>query len=220
MHSLPLLTPAIQANVEEALRVDCFGNGAGQTDRRGTARARTVFTIGKVIVGDVEHPCMVRDLSAGGMQIQMPAPPPVGAHVVIEMRGMRPTPATVRWRSERGVGLQFDAPCDVAQIFHARTDRISRLTRSPRFTLARRGSLRMERATLSVIVADISVGGAKLLTREPIVVGDIGELVVGLALGGPAGGEIRWIGDNVCGFRFARPLSSVALAHALQSARG
>lgn len=214
-HAAPIAVEA--GRPDKAAR---FGTGPGQVERRAGPRTPMVFTIGKLMAAGVEHPCMVRNLSDRGMQIQMPAPPPVGMTVMIEMRGMRPTAARVRWSADQAAGLQFDQPCDVPQVFEARTNRDCRLTRSPRFALAKPCLLHLDDISFPVLAADISVGGARLVSWAPITPGRPARIVLALASGDRSmEGTICWNKDNAHGFRFAQPLSSITLALALRHAR-
>lgn len=189
-------------------------------DRRRGPRAATVFTIGKISVGELELHCMVRDLSAGGMRIQMHSPPPPGSRVVIEMRGLAPTHARVRWVSGRDAGLSFDQECDVANVFEARLSRHGHVARSPRFAIMREGRFVTDTSAVDVMVWDISAGGVKLLIEEPLTIDMRGTVAIGFELsGGPLHGRICWMRQDACGVQFDRPLSSVALSTALHAAR-
>lgn len=186
-------------------------------DRREDRRSATVFTIGKLTCNGRSLPCMVRDLSDGGIRIQMTTPPARGDRVVVEMRGLEPRLARTVWVSGREAGLAFDQHCTPADVFAARSNRSGQVARQPRFTLRRAVELMLDGIALPVEVADISVGGARLILPEPIRSGLRG--VLALAMGNRQGiaGDIRWSHDDNCGFRFVEPISSVALTLALDA---
>ncbi|WP_176400194.1 PilZ domain-containing protein [Sphingobium sp. Z007] len=186
-------------------------------ERRRGERAATVFTIGKISFDGRSLPCMVRDLSEGGMRIQLPAPPPPGARVLIEMRGLDPRLARVRWAVGHEAGLSFDLRCCPADIFAARTSRSGRIARQPRFPLRRAVPLLIDNRPIPAMIENISVGGARLTLSEPLEDGRQG--VLGLTLGDRDGvaGTICWARDDSCGFRFVQPISSVTLAVTLDS---
>ncbi|MGW8201814.1 PilZ domain-containing protein [Sphingomonas bisphenolicum] len=187
-------------------------------ERRRDTRAATVFTIGKISFDGRSLPCMVRDLSEGGMRIQLPAPPPPGARVLIEMRGLDPRLACIRWAVGHEAGLSFDLRCCPADIFAARANRSGRIARQPRFPLRRDAPLLIDDMPIAATIENISVGGARLVLSEPLANGRQG--VLGLTLGDRHGvaGTICWTRDDHCGFRFVQPISSVALAVMLDGA--
>lgn len=186
-------------------------------ERRRSDRAATVFTIGKVSFAGRDLPCMVRDLSEGGMRIQLPCPPSPGERVLVEMRGLNPLTARVRWATGQEAGLMFDKPCDPADVFSARSNRTGRIARQPRFPLRRSVTLLVQDMTISVVVENISVGGARLLPEASVERRMQG--VLGLALGDrqSIAGEICWATAAGCGFRFVQPISSIALARMLDA---
>ena len=196
-----------------------FGSATGQRERRVAPRTPMVFTIGKLVVMGVEYPCMVRNLSATGMQIQMPAPPPTGTAVTIEMSGMPSRDARVQWAGGRVAGLRFDAPCSVSEVFDARQGLHRGPVRSPRFRLERACTLHLGRDAVEARLVDISVGGAQLIAATPLNVGRAGIIALGLSGGAMSpGGKICWTKGDTHGFAFDQPLSSITLAHALQGA--
>lgn len=187
-------------------------------DRRGTSRAATVFTIGKIGFERSSRPCMVRDISSGGIRIQMATLPSVGAEVEIEMRGMAPRSATVRWVDGRDAGLAFNRPCDLDEIFEARLNRSGRRARPPRFDLRLPAELVVGVRRIAAEIVNISVGGARLVTDATIAPGSHGVIRLDLDLAfDRIAGEVCWTENGACGFHFARPISSLALALALEA---
>ncbi len=188
-------------------------------ERRRDARAATVFTIGKISFDGRSLPCMVRDLSEGGMRIQLPAPPPPGARVLIEMRGLDPRLARIRWAVGHEAGLSFDLRCCPADIFAARASRSGRIARQPRFPMRHAVPLLIDDMPIPATIENISVGGARLTLPEPLEDGR--QAVLGLTLGDRHGvaGTICWSREGSCGFRFVQPISSVVLAVMLDAAR-
>ncbi len=190
---------------------------ANPMERRRDWRAATVFTIGKISFAGRNLPCMVRDLSEGGMRIQMPFPPPPGLRVLIEMRGLEPRLARICWTSGHEAGLMFDLRCSPADIFAARSNKEGRIARQPRFALRRKAMLTVDQMSLFARIENISVGGVRLALSTPLESGKLG--VLDLVLGDRQGvaGEICWVREESCGFRFVQPVSSVALATMLDA---
>ncbi|MEC3951346.1 PilZ domain-containing protein [Sphingobium sp. HWE2-09] len=207
-----------QAAVTPVTAAPLPGSSAVPMERRRDERAATVFTIGKISFDGRSLPCMVRDLSAGGMRIQLPAPPPPSSRVLIEMRGLDPRLAHIRWVSGHEAGLSFDLRCCPADIFAARSSQAGRIARQPRFPFRRDLALTVGDSILSVRIDNISVGGVLLAAPGPLDLGLRG--ILGLALGDRQGiaGDICWSRNASCGFRFVQPISSVALAVMLNAA--
>lgn len=191
-------------------------------ERRQDWRAATVFTIGKISFAGRNLPCMIRDLSEGGMRIQMPFPPPPGMRVLIEMRGLDPRLARICWTSGNEAGLMFDLRCSPADIFAARSSKAGRIARQPRFAFRRDAVLRVDDMPVPARIENISVGGVRLILSaapEPIPLTRGKPAVLDLMLGDRHGvaGEICWMREDSCGFRFVQPVSSVALAAMLDT---
>lgn len=187
-------------------------------DRRGSDRAATVFTIGKLDADGAERPCMVRDISQGGMRIQMTTPPAIGTQVVVEMRGLDPRTATVRWVNGRDAGLAFDDDCDLTEIFDARVRKEGRIARQPRFAIEHSVELVVDKVAARAKVADISIGGARLIVADTsrLKAGALVALKLGLTFDTIAA-EVAWVDEGACGLRFLKPISSIALALALEA---
>jgi hypothetical protein len=185
-------------------------------ERRTSRRAATIFTIGKIAVAGRARPCIVRDISEGGMRVQLPNPPAIGTAVDVEMRGLEPRRAHVRWIRDDSVGLAFETPCTVEEIFGARTSRDGKVARQPRFDIEHTAHLDLGGAKRSVTIIDLSIGGAKLAISARLPKGTHACLHLGLGIERDSlAGTICWMRDGTCGIRFARPLGHQALADML-----
>lgn len=181
-------------------------------DRRRKPRMPMVFTLAKLVSGLREMPCMVRNLSDSGMQVQLPVPPIVNARVVIEMQGLAARPARVRWARGRTAGLQFETPCNIVEVFEARRG----ASLSPRFRLEQMMALHLDDGVTSVVATEMSTDEARLRARHSLATGCPAVLDLGLA-GLTARGTI---GARVCDdyqFFFDKPFASVTLAQLLRS---
>lgn len=200
---------------DDALGAD---HDAVRIERRSATRAATVFTIGKIGFRGSSRPCMVRDISPGGMRIQTWSLPAVGSRVEIEMRGLAPRAATVRWVAGREAGLAFVERCDIADVFEARINGSGRRARQPRFDLNHATCLTIGDQQIAAQIVNISVGGARLLIADPVARGAHGVLQLNLGLAfDRIAGEVCWVEEGVCGFHFTRPIGSLGLALALEA---
>lgn len=111
----------------------------------------------------------------------------------------------------------FDLRCSPVDIFAARSNKAGRIARQPRFALRRDAALLIDAMPLPVRIENISVGGVRIALSTPLANGKPG--VLDLVLGDRRGvaGEICWVQQESCGFRFLQPVSSVALAAMLDA---
>lgn len=188
-----------------------------QTERRTSGRATTVFTIGRIKIGQLSRPCMVRDVSRGGLRIQMTNPPPPGSRVEVEARGITSRLATVRWVGGCEAGLAFDFDRGISQIIDGEPSRAGPQPRHPRFNLIHSIDFSIGGRELSAQILNISLGGVKLSTSLNLAPDDRANVRLNLDLAFDClDGEVRWAQGGVCGFQFLHPISSLALALALE----
>jgi len=189
-------------------------------DRRaGGKRHQSVLLIGRVRGAGGSPVCLVHDVSQGGIMARFATPPIVGEVMVIEMRGLAPVAATVRWVRGHKAGLQFAEPQDIGQVFSLRRAD-GTVARPPRFPLHAPAQLRIDGRRLPVEMLDISAGGAKLaVAPDAVTRGQTGALHLA-ALADPAFGTVCWVADDRAGFRFAAPLSLAALTRLLGVSSG
>ena len=64
----------------------------------------------------ITMPVRVRNLSTGGAMVESGRSLPIGASVQLDLPGLDPLGAEVRWAEGRRVGLQFDEPFDLRQL--------------------------------------------------------------------------------------------------------
>lgn len=79
-------------------------------ERRDKPRHRSVRAIGKIAVAGRKCFCLVRDVSTGGLMIEMRDPPAPGTDVTIETPGLAACRARIAWRKNQFAGIAFDEP--------------------------------------------------------------------------------------------------------------
>ena len=184
---------------------------ARQGERRGTERTRSVLTAGKVVVDGRDFFCLVRNVSAGGLMIEMPTPPAPGRRIQIETAGLNPCIATVVWREDRLCGIEFEAPQDADIICRRGVADAGLIVRGPRFRSDRLAEFITDDRNRVVEVVNISVGGAKLRGVSGLTVNAVGRLIMGSPMP-PLLGNVRWAVGEEIGFRFTDALSRDAMA--------
>lgn len=180
-------------------------------ERRATDRHRSVLTAGKIVFDGRDHFCLVRNVSAGGLMIEMRRPPRTGRRVQIETAGLNPCRATVIWSEDRLVGLEFEQPQNVDIVCRRGVADAGLIVRGPRFRCNRIAEFIADDRSCIVEVVNISVGGAKLRGVSGIGINASGRLVMGKPMP-PLAGSVRWrVGEDI-GFKFADALSRDMMA--------
>jgi hypothetical protein len=183
-------------------------------ERRADTRSRSVLALGKIVSGGREHICIVRDISAGGLKVEMVVPLDIGTYVIVEMLGLNPTPARIAWRVEGQVGLAFSVPQDFDRMCRRGADGDGSLARGPRFTIDRVAKLAANLRIQTVSVSNISAGGARLTGT----IGLAANMPVHLTLqpGQPLAGYVRWVEGDAAGISFTPALDMRTLLDAVQ----
>jgi hypothetical protein len=172
---------------------------------------RTVFAIGKLTKGTRDHVCRVRNISDGGVGIQHDAGLEVGDEVTIEMRGLDPSPAIVRWVEELRAGLAFLTPVSVEAVSEDVGRADGRILRSPRFAVAQDALLEVEDRQIAARVVDLALGGMRIEAPCDDLAGKPATIIMTRAER-TLKGRICWTSGTAAGIRFAVPLASQDLA--------
>lgn len=178
--------------------------------RAGGKRHQSVLLVGRARRGRAETACLVHDISRNGLMARFPVPPTVGETILVEVRGLAPVPASVRWVKGHKAGLQFAAPQPVEGVFQIRRDD-GLIARPPRFPVQAPASMRIDGARFRAEALDISAGGAKLVAEEAVQPGQTGQMTL-IDTGTALFGKICWAQDGQFGFRFVAPLPLATLA--------
>lgn len=181
------------------------------SERRDGKRHLTVLQTGKLVVGDREELCLIRNISSGGMMAAIYGPLGEGDRVTIEFKLASRIEGSVIWVRSGHAGIQFDDRIDVYEVLTPRgRDGASRVPRSPRLNVSGLAIVTIGGTEHSVQIHDISPGGVKIDRCDGGEVDD--DAVVnmpGLAI---AAGVIRWIDGELTGVSFNRTLSLEQIA--------
>ena len=170
-------------------------------ERRQAPRHLTILRVGALIGPEGRELCLIRNISAGGLMAHVYSCHAPGERVAIELKTNQQLAGTVIWAEGSNVGIQFDAEIDVAEMLSSQAvlDNGWR-PRLPRIEVDRLATLRCGARIYGVNTRDISQGGVKIETDEPIEVGR--EVVLTLDRFRPVHGVVRWCGRGLAGVSF------------------
>lgn len=180
--------------------------------RREDQRHMTLFRVGSLTLGDRRELCLIKNISAGGMMIRAYGPIRVGEELTIELKCGQPVRGHAHWVQNNQAGILFDERIDVIELLSVSMS--GPRPRMPRIEIDAPATLREGANITRVRLADISQGGAKIVTESAFDPGaDIVLSVAGLA---PVHGVVRWVGDGETGVTFNRPVALPQLVEFLQ----
>jgi hypothetical protein len=182
---------------------------AKQPDRRSHERFVTVFRLAKLIV-DREEFCLVRNLSAGGLKVQVFSPRSVGERVLVDFGDQQPLPARVAWVEDDHIGLSFEDEIDVATALSKAPPPGRSRARPIRLAVQLDATTTVNKVTEACRVLDISQGGAKLEMGSTPVPGD--QIVLEIEGLGKLSGVVRWAKKGHVGVTFPGQLPYRQLA--------
>jgi len=185
------------------------------SDRRDCKRHLTLFRVGAMTIDGRRELCLIKNISAGGMQIRPYCSLSEGAHLVIELKTGMAVPGKVSWIEDANAGIEFDEPVDVLDVL-APSDSGPR-PRMPRVQIDCYATVRDGAAVHRLRVCDVSQGGVKLqgsVALDPS--SDLAVTLPGLATQAAA---LRWTGEGHIGLTFNKLLALPELVEWLRSIR-
>jgi hypothetical protein len=170
-------------------------------ERRRNPRHLTILRVGALISDTGRELCLIRNISAGGVLAHVYSQRVPGEAVGLELKSNQRIPGHIIWASESNVGIQFDEPVDVAEMLssQAALDNGWR-PRLPRVEVDRLATLRCGARIYGVNTRDISQGGVKIETDEPLQLG--AAVVLTLDKFRPFHGVVRWCEEGLAGISF------------------
>ncbi|MBV9930497.1 MAG: PilZ domain-containing protein [Alphaproteobacteria bacterium] len=170
-------------------------------ERRQAPRHLTILRVGALIGREGRELCLIRNISAGGLMAHVYSHHAPGAAVAIELKTNHQISGTVIWAEGSNIGVQFEAPIDVGEMLSSQAVLENGWRpRLPRIEVDRLATLRCGARIYGVNTRDISQGGVKVETDEPLEVGR--EIVLTLDRFRPVHGVVRWCGDGLAGIAF------------------
>jgi hypothetical protein len=172
-----------------------------EAERRVAPRHLTILRVGALIGPDGRELCLIRNISAGGLMAHVYSSHHTGETVAIELKTNHQIEGKVIWAEGSNIGIKFDAPIDVAGMLSSQAVLENGWRpRLPRIEVDRLATLRCGARLYGVNTRDISQGGVKVETDEPLEVGE--EIVLTLDRFQPLQGVVRWCAGGRAGISF------------------
>jgi hypothetical protein len=174
-------------------------------ERRRDTRHLKILRVGTLICEGKRELCLIRNISAGGMMAHVYSPVEVGQQVGVSLKSREPLNGEVVWNKDGNVGIEFADPIDVEEMLSNQALLENGwLPRMPRVEVDWLATLRCGAHTIWVTLRDISQGGVKLESDEPLPVGE--QVVLTFDKFRSVDGVVRWFDDGLGGLSFNEPI--------------
>ena len=175
----------------------------GRPDRRNGERYLSLLRVGALLVDGRREPCLVRNVSAGGMLIRPYSPIVADTAVCVELKHGETVSGVARWIEHGLVGIEFDEPIDVVALLTTSED--GPQPRMPRIELGCTAWVREDADIYRTRTLNISQGGM-CVEGNPRLRLDT-HVIVSLAGLGPVAGVVKWKEGERYGIGFNRVLA-------------
>ena len=170
-------------------------------ERRRQARHLTILKVGTLIVDGGRELCLIRNISAGGLMAHVYSSLTPEKAIHVELKTNQAVAGRVSWVDGSNIGITFDAPIDVEEMLATQSVLENGWrTRLPRVEVDRLATLRVGARTHWVGTRDISQGGIKIESDQPLEAG--AHVVLSLEKFRPVHGVVRWCQDGLAGIAF------------------
>lgn len=179
-------------------------------ERRQALRHLTILRVGKLISGESQELCLVRNISSGGIMAHVYSRHHPEEEVAIELQDGMPLRGHVQWVEGGNIGIRFIERINVGEVLSGKplAEQGYRL-RAPRVEQSCRAQLRIGNARAEATLMDVSQGGAKLETD--LICEDADKVVLLVPQLRPIDAIVRWARDGRVGLEFVRPLAYAEL---------
>ncbi|CAN5177091.1 hypothetical protein BH10PSE12_BH10PSE12_20450 [soil metagenome] len=182
--------------------VSLMGRTPQSVDRRSARRHIAVLRIGKIVTGESEQLCMIRNISGTGLMAHVYGHHVPGEHIAIEIKNGHVLMGRVVWSSGLAIGVEFDGRIDVLEFLaNEQSDLLEgKVARAPRLKTRTDAVVRRGAHYIRAELGDISQGGACLSEGDAFDARDDVVLMVhGLS---PIPGTVCWRREGHVGIRF------------------
>lgn len=132
-------------------------------------RRKAVSLAGRLVTCAADHPCRVRNISAGGMMVECDDELAIGEPVRVELRNFNAVEAKIVWIKPPRLGLEFLMPVNVETLIDGadgqRNDPVP--SRAPRLLAGCQAML----GRMGMGGRDMSEAGYPIKTRDPLPIG-------------------------------------------------
>lgn len=179
-------------------------------DRRAAGRIKTVYRLVKVEHDDDEGLARCRNISDGGMKLDLAMALNLNDRVTISFTPSTQIEGRVIWMSGNSCGIAFDQPIDSAELLRSELVANGQMlanarlpNRSPRLKTNLPAKIAYHGAMTDTVVTDVSVRGMKIANDGNFHPG-LNVRVI-LADGREKEGVVRWSRDNIAGVMLLDP---------------
>ena len=185
-------------------------------NRRLHHRYAMVMRDGFLHVDGERVPCVVRNISSGGLMARVYRPVEHDRPVRVELAGGQLVDGTILWERDWIVGIAFTDSVDVESVLAEQwvTEVDGDRRRTRRIKVECPATLKVDLRFYFGKLCDLSPTGAKVQTRG--VLKKTGEAMLALPDLPPLPGTIRWINGRDCGLEFREQIPADALSRWLQ----
>ncbi|UAK24135.1 PilZ domain-containing protein [Sphingomonas nostoxanthinifaciens] len=198
--------------------IDADAAAAELSERRQATRHTTVFQVARIISGDRDELCILRNVSPGGLKAELYMAIAPGARVVIELKTGFRLDGTAVWAREPFVGVQFDAPVAIMEMLkRCAPDVLFDRGRPPRLETELPAMLRINGIETPTRISNISQSGMKIAVPHRLGIDTRCE--VRLPVLGWRRACVRWSEPDEAGLMLVQPFlypDFVAWRRALQ----
>jgi hypothetical protein len=157
-------------------------------------------------------PCLVRNISSGGLMARIYRPVEDGKSVRVELGSGQLVEGTVLWERDWVVGVAFEEDVDVEAVLAEQwvTEVEGDRRRTRRIKVECPATLKVQLRFYFGKLCDVSPTGAKVETRGALK--KSGEAMLALPDLPPLPAVIRWVNGRECGLEFREQIPAEALS--------
>lgn len=191
----------------------------GRAHVRREGRVATVMLVARLVSGQRDQLCRIRNISANGLKVHTAFPLLVGEEARIELRSGRSVEGRIVWSTPPFAGMHFLHTYDVEELLSSTPlDGNDHVARLPRVQVNHPVLVHAGNRMLGASIVDLSQGGAKLRLRANVSRGE----QVSLSIGGLASikATVRWARAEEAGVAFHETIPFDTLSRWLTEREG
>ena len=171
-------------------------------ERRLAQRVTPIFRTAKLVAGDIEIPCIVRDASNSGVMVQLFGTLPEGGAHVLELSNGERFAADPVWIDARYAGLHFHDPIELNRLLALSLGKYPK--RQLRLRTRAQASILLGEETFPAAIENVSQQGAKISCNAHFAINQLVRVETGIVPTLYA--KVRWRKQPDYGLVFERVL--------------